>query len=105
MISGSDSEDDIDLVALALRSMAASGVIRTEAEVQPELFIVANQQQPEQPQQGVGQVSLAAAASSWGSSGLSSFLQAKDELIVQLPLIIWRGLGQVHEWDSKLKCM
>ena len=104
MISASVSEDDLDLVALAARSMAVCGVARAVSEVQPELLIAANQQQLEQPQQGVGQA--VAAASSWGSLGLSSFLQVKDELILQLPSMIGRVLGEGSRMDlNAATCM
>jgi hypothetical protein len=99
----------IDLVALAARAMTVCGAACAVSEVQLELLIAAKQQQPEQPQHGVGQVSLVAHASSRRSLGLSSFLQVKDELIL-LFLIIGRVMGQVlvrgstqqHAWSAGL---
>ena len=79
----------------------SSDVVRIVSIMQPELLMVASQQQSEQPQQGDGQVTLATAASSRGPLGLPSFLFVKDALLfLQLPLIVGRVLGQVLLWGS-----
>ena len=73
-ISGSDSEDDIDLAALAGRSTTAA------AEGQLALVTASNQQLPGRPQQGVDQVSsqwAPCAAQGLADSGLGSSLESQ----------------------------